>query len=147
MAALTEEQLAALRVHATAAALAYHDRDVPEGERVDLAASFAVHGDLRLVAADVLEAACLHLQGVDAAGATERVKRFRVEGQYEEEYFAGASTEGVSAAAWCARAERLRAEVKAEKRTGGLIRSPLAGMLSGGSGAPVFRITRSEVET
>lgn len=146
MAELTPEQLAELRVYATAAALKYHDQVVPEAERVDLAASFAVHGDLRLVAADVLEAACLHAKGVAGAATAERVKRFRVEGEYEEEYFAGGSVEGANAESWCARASSLKDQVTAGRQPGGLIRSPVAGMLSGGSRTPVFQVTRPEIE-
>lgn len=138
--ALTDEQQAQLRVLATTAALAYHDASVPEGERVDVAASYALHGDLRLVAADVLEAACLHARqqpGSNAAGATRKIKV----GPIEVEKVVSAATDPTSvlASAWCERATRLRKE--ASSRTG-LIRSPVAGMVGGSNPDPVFRVTR-----
>lgn len=139
MTALTDEQLAQLRVHATAAALTYHDQVLPEGERVDLAASFAVHGDLRLVAADVLEAACLHVQGRPGPEQTGAVKKIKL-GALEIERAAPttAASDQNNATAWCERAARLRKQ--AESRAG-LIRSPVATMHSSNS-EPVFCVTQ-----
>lgn len=139
--ALTDAQLAQLRVLATAAALTYHNSTVPEGERVNVAESYAVHGDLRLVAADVLEAACLHASKA-ASGSSGGVKRIKIDGELEVEKFAATSADSVTAETWCARAARLRAEVKASGAGGGrLVASPLAGMRSGSRPVPVFRIT------
>ena len=138
--ALTDAQQAQLRVLATAAALTYHNTTVPEGERVDVAESYAVHGDLRLVAADVLEAACLHAQGHPTAAAQAATRKIKI-GPIELERAASTtvSAEQVNAGAWCERASRLRKEAG---RRSGLVRSPLAGMRSGSSPEPVFTVTR-----
>ena len=135
--ALTDAQLAQLRVLATAAALTYHDTTVPEGERVDVAESYAVHGDLRLVAADVLEAACLHAQA-QAADGPAQIKRLK-DGGEELEFFATVSADQVQSGAWCERSARLRKEAG---RRSGLVRAPLAGMRSGSQAEPVFTVTR-----
>ncbi|GAA5503013.1 hypothetical protein Dxin01_02762 [Deinococcus xinjiangensis] len=137
---LTDSQLAQLKVLATAAALTYHDTTVPEGERVDVAASYAVHGDLRLVAADVLEVACLHAKR-EVADHPAPVKRMK-DGGEEIEFFASASKVEVSAGGWCDRASRLRKEAESKA---GLIRSPVAGMRSGANPAPVFTVGRERL--
>lgn len=137
---LTAAQLAELKVHATAAALAYHDTTVPAADRVDLASSYLVHEDLRLVAADVLEAACLHAQAHPVVAEASAIKKIKV-GPIELEKAVARTVppEQVNAGAWCERAARLRRE--AGRRTGPLP-SPLASMRAGGSNAPVFTITR-----
>ncbi len=137
---LTATQLAELKAHATAAALAYHDTTVPSADRVDLVSSYAVQRDMRLVAADVLEAACLHAQAHPPPVAASAIKKIKV-GPIELEKAVAKTVrpEQVNADAWCARAARLRRE--AGRRTG-VLPSPLAGMRSGGSTAPVFTITR-----
>lgn len=143
MAELTPEQLAELRVYATAAALKYHDQVVPEAERVDLAASFAVHSDLRLVAADVLRVACLHASSestLDTA-ATKRIKVGPIE--IEKAVKAGIPANQLNADAWCSRARELTGLVITGKRAG-LIRSPLGGMASGNNPEPVFSVTRND---
>ena len=140
---LTPEQLTAVRTYATAAALNYHDAQVPEDDRVDLYAAWIVHQDLRLVAADVLEAACLRASQQAAGTSAGEVKRVKVEGEVETEFFASTPVDSVTASSWCARAERLRKQ--ASSLTGGgsrIVPSPLAGMVAGGNTEPVFRITR-----
>ncbi|MVN86903.1 hypothetical protein GO986_09010 [Deinococcus sp. HMF7620] len=140
--ALTTQQLAAVRTYATAAALNYHNATVPVDDQVDLPASFELHGSLKLVAADVLEAACLQASKA-ATGSSGGVKRVKVEGEVEIERFAATPVDSVTAQTWCDRAARLRKEVSAA--SGGGIRvipSPVAGMRVGGNPEPVFRVTR-----
>lgn len=110
--ALTDAEQKRLRVLVTPAAWAAHEA-LPEVERVSLEDAFEVHGDLSLVAADVLEAACLKARA-GAAGVKGGVKRLRVEGEMEVEYTAGGGADGACADAWCARAAALRAQVQEE---------------------------------
>lgn len=143
--ALTDSERASLKVLVTAAALAYHDTTVPEGERVDVIASYAVHGDLRLVAADVLETACLYAQGHPETVQQAALKKIKI-GPIELERAASSTVaaDQVNASAWCERAARLRKEAGSLT---GLIRSPLAGMVSGSSPDPVFCVTRNQETT
>lgn len=134
--ALTDAELAQVKVYAGAAALRYHNSTLPEESRVDLSVSFAVHGDLRLVAADVLEAVCLHASGQPTgSAAAKRIKVGKIE--IEKAASTARSELQVNAEAWCARAVRLRQD--AGRRTG-LIRSPLATMRAGGNPVPTFSI-------
>lgn len=143
--ALADEQLAQLKVLMIyPAAFTYHEAVVPQEEQIDLAVAFLVHGDLRLVAADVLQVACQHASA-QQADLGPSVKRFRIEGDYEEEYFPGLSGGAVQAEAWCARAEALRSEVTLAGRSG-LLRSPVAGMVSGANPVPVFTVARRSQE-
>ncbi|WP_027459268.1 hypothetical protein [Deinococcus murrayi] len=137
---LTAEQEAAVRVYATAAAWAYHKDTLPEEGQVDLAASFLVHGDLRLVAADVLDAAALHASKQAAEGGGG-VKRVKIEGEVEVERFAKPHTSSVDASAWSDRAVQLRQQVSRAGRSGP-VPSPLAGIRTGGNTEPVFRVTQ-----
>lgn len=135
MAPLTDEQRAELRVHATAAALSYHDQTVPATARVDPAASFFVQRDLRLVAADILETAALY--AAQASEGTSATKKIKV-GKIEIEKAAQVASGTVDAGVWTARAARLRQDVTQGQRRG----LPLAGIRIGLSGPPSF--TRSE---
>lgn len=96
----------------------------PAQEKRDLQLDLALaeYGDLRLVAAHVLETVCEQARKDAAAAAegAEKVKRFRAEGEYEEEYFApGDSADVVQAGLWCSRAAELRAAVAQEQRQRG----------------------------
>jgi hypothetical protein len=133
---LSSAQLAQVKVFTTAAAWTAHEA-LPE--RVDLNVAYAVHGDLRLVATEVLDA----VSAAAVAAAAERsggVKRIKVEGEFELERFAATDGQAAGATAWSARAARLRAEAARAGR-GGPVRSPLAGMRTGSSPQPVFQIT------
>ncbi|MFC4636988.1 hypothetical protein [Deinococcus hohokamensis] len=144
--ALTEAQMAKVKTYATAAAFNYHNSEVPADDRVDLPTSFLVHGDLKLVAADVLDAACLQASKGAATGSGG-VKRVKIEGELEVEKFARTSVDSVTATAWRDQATRLRAEVKAASAGGGrMVASPVATMHSGNLGGPVFRISSRERE-
>ncbi|GGR68193.1 hypothetical protein GCM10008959_32860 [Deinococcus seoulensis] len=145
-ATLTPEQLASVRTYATAAALNYHDTQVPEGDRVDLHAAWLVHQDLRLVAADVLEAACLRASQAAAGVSAGNVKRVKVDGEVETEFFAATPVDDVTASSWCARAERLRKQASSGAGGSRIVPSPLAGMVVGGRLEPVFRVTRPCLE-
>ncbi|MBZ9713755.1 hypothetical protein [Deinococcus multiflagellatus] len=81
--------------------------------RVDVARAYRVRRDVQLVAADVLTAAAAAAQGVAAGQAEGKVKRFRIEGKYEEEYFPSTSVDGAAAARWLALAETYRLAVAA----------------------------------
>ena len=136
--ALSTEQLAQLKVLMTyPAALKYHDTVVPEDERVDLAVAFAVHGDLRLVAADVLRVACLSASGEPdlTTAATKKIKVGPIE--IEKAVKAGIQISQLNADAWCRRASELMAACALAGRSG-LLRSPVAGMASGSNPQPVF---------
>ncbi|WP_019585225.1 hypothetical protein [Deinococcus apachensis] len=138
--ALTDEQLQTLRVFVTAAAWTYHEEELSDTERVNSAVTFAVYQDLRLVAADILDAAALHASK-QAAGGSGGVKRLKIEGELEVEKFAQTSTSTVDASTWAALAERLRGQVSWAGRSG-LVPSPLAGLRTGSSGGPTFTVTR-----
>ncbi|GAA5513641.1 hypothetical protein Dcar01_02385 [Deinococcus carri] len=97
------------------AAWKYH-QGLDPAEQADLDEALAQLGDLRLVAAYVLDVAAAAARTEAAQGNGEQVKRFRVEGQYEEEYFAPTSSLKVDADAWTTLADSLREEVEAEKR-------------------------------
>lgn len=82
-------------------------------ERLDVA--LAEYGDLRLVAAYVLETACQAARlkaAEDASLARPQVKRLKIDGELEREYFAPGTPAGVQQGdAWCRQAAALRAEV------------------------------------
>ena len=88
-------------------AWAYHH--ALETGQVDTVRAYRVRKDIRLVAADVLSAAGAVASA--AASQGEQVKRFKVEGQYEEEYFAPANDLAQKAQRWYEGAERYRVEV------------------------------------
>lgn len=137
---LTDAQLRTLQVFVTAAAWAYHEERLSDTERVDPAPALAVLGDLRLVAADILDAAALHASK-QATGGSGGLKRVKIEGEIEVEQFAPVHTASVDASTWAALAERLRAQVSRAGRSGP-VPSPLAGMRTGSSGGPTFGVTR-----
>lgn len=141
---LTPEQLSAVRTYATAAALNYHNTQVPADDRVDLYAAWVVHQDLRLVAADVLEAASLTAAQNAAVSSSGAVKRVEVDfGETKTEFFADTAVDDVTATSWLARAERLRKAAAAVAGGGSrIVPSPLAGIVAGGSLEPVFQVTR-----
>lgn len=136
---LSELEQAQLEVLVKPAAWTYHAA-LPEAQQVNIPRAFQVYADLRLVAADVLETACLEASK-QAAGSSGGVKRIKIDGELEVEKFAATSSASVDADTWCTQAARLRAEVSQGKR-GGLIRSPLAGIRTGSSGGPAFTISR-----
>ena len=106
---LTSEQLRRVQFLVQPAAWAFHET-LPDGQAADLDVALAETGDLRLVAAYVLDVAAQAAGRVGAAASAGQVKRFRV----EEEYFAGTSVEAGDAQAWAAQAAQLRADVKGE---------------------------------
>lgn len=83
--------------------------------------ALAEYGDLRLVAAYVLEQACAsaRLQATQAAvQAGPQVKRLKIDGEIEQEFFAPVTPATVQQAdAWCQQAAALRAEVARATRT------------------------------
>lgn len=132
---LTAEQLRHLQVLVGPDAWAYHET---LGEQVDPAAALEVHGTLKLVAADILD-----LAGTGASGVDEQpgqLKRLRIEGKYEEEYFQAGSAQAVRAGTWCTKAARYRKEAASPAGVR-VVPTPLAGMRAGGPGEPVFRLT------
>ncbi|MDV6376242.1 hypothetical protein [Deinococcus arenicola] len=136
---LTELEQARLEVLVKPAAWTYHLALATE-QQVNIPRAYAVHADLRLVAADILETACL-LASKQAAGSSGGVKRIKIDGELEVEKFAATDASSVDASTWCDQAGRLRQEV-AQGNRGGLVRSPLAGIRVGSSGEPTFTITR-----
>ncbi|GHG34434.1 hypothetical protein GCM10017784_30290 [Deinococcus indicus] len=101
---LSADDLKRLRVLVTPAAWAAHEVLDAAG-KVDLELAFEVYGDVRLVAADVLEAVCLKARG--AALTAPGKKRLKV-GKIEIEKAATGSASSANADAWCALAARLR---------------------------------------
>lgn len=101
---LSADDLKRLRVLVTPAAWAAHEVLDAAG-KVDLELAFEVYGDVRLVAADVLEAVCLKARG--AALTAPGKKRLKV-GKIEIEKAATGSASTANADAWCALAARLR---------------------------------------
>lgn len=105
------------RESAWAAWLALEPEEEARDLRLDMA--LAEYGDLRLVAAYVLESVCERAQtdAAEDAEGVEQVKRFRAEGDYEEEYFAPSTpADVVQAGLWCDRAAELRADVSQEQQ-------------------------------
>ncbi len=103
---LDTDQLKRLRVLVTPAAWTAHEA-LSAGERVDPEEAMAVYGDLRLVAAGILRAVALSAQQASAQASEAKVKRFRVEGEYEEEYFGSTDAQSAQAAAWLQLAQQL----------------------------------------
>ena len=95
----------ALEVLVGAAAWTAHQRLSPE-QQVKVDTAWRVYGDVRLVAADVLEAACQDAKRTAASGP-RTVKRMK-DGAEELEFFAGTSASAEDASAWCQRAADLR---------------------------------------
>ncbi|KQR40752.1 hypothetical protein [Deinococcus sp. Leaf326] len=105
------------RDSAWAAWLALEPEEEKRSLKLDMA--LAEYGDLRLVAAYVLETVCEQARTGAAAAAegVEQVKRFRAEGDYEEEYFAPSTpADVVQAGLWCDRAAELRVTVSQEQQ-------------------------------
>lgn len=74
-------------------------------------------GDVRLVAADVLEYAA-ESRATRAATGAQALKAFKVPGEYEEEYFAPPVTaDGLNVQAWREKAVALRNEVRRAARS------------------------------
>lgn len=101
---LSDADLKRLRVLVTPAAWAAHEA-LDAAEKVDLELAFEVYGDVRLVAADILETVCLKARG--AALTAPGKKRLKV-GKIEIEKAATGSASSADADAWCALAARLR---------------------------------------
>lgn len=101
---LSADDLKRLRVLVTPAAWAAHEALDP-AEKVDAELAFEVYGDVRLVAADILETVCLKARG--AALTAPGKKRLKV-GKIEIEKAATGSASSADADAWCALAARLR---------------------------------------
>lgn len=140
---LTDAQLRQLKVLVGPDAWAYHQTLT---EQVDPAAALEVHGNLKLVAADILELACTKASGSSVDEQAGQLKRMKIDGEVEEEYFQASTSAAVNANAWCAKAARYRKEAALP---GGVrvVPSPLAGMRTGGSGDPVFCITKPTRES
>lgn len=105
---LTESEQRQLQVLVTPAGWVAHQA-LPEANRIDAELAYGVYGDLRLVAADMLEAACLAARQV-ATQVGGGIKRVKLEGELEVERFPQASADAVQADAWCALSARLRSE-------------------------------------
>lgn len=95
----------ALEVLVGAAAWTAHQALPPE-QQVKVDVAWRVYGDVRLVAADVLETVCQEARRT-AAGGPQTVKRMK-DGTEEMEFFAGTSASAEDASAWCQRAADLR---------------------------------------
>lgn len=104
---LNSDQLAELRELITPAGQLAYDA-LPENLQLNLDVRLRmVGGDLNLLAAAMLRVLCQQAT-LTAAGATSgNVKRFKVDGEYEEEYFAPTSVESATASNWCALAAAL----------------------------------------
>lgn len=76
--------------------------------QVDVVRAYRVRRSVRLVAADLLTAAAAAAQDQAALTAAGTVKRFRVDGEYEEEYFPGTSPLSAAATRWLTLAAGLR---------------------------------------
>ncbi|MEI3783778.1 hypothetical protein U9R89_21915 [Pectobacterium brasiliense] len=103
---LTETELKQLQVLVTPAGWLAHQA-LPELNRIDAELTYGVYGDLRLVAADMLDAACLAARQVAAVAPGKR--RIKV-GKIEVESAAVGSVDATRAEAWCALAARLRVQ-------------------------------------
>lgn len=113
---LTESDLKQLQVLVTPAGWLAHQA-LPPLNQIDAELTYGVYGDLRLVAADMLDAACLAARQVAAVAPGKR--RIKV-GEIELERAAGGSPDAVNADSWCALATRLR-----ELATGSGVPGPL----------------------
>ena len=102
--ALSADDLKRLRVLVTPAAWAAHEA-LDSAEQVDAELAFEVHGDVWLVAADILETVCLKARGVALTAPGK--KRFKIEG-IEIEKAATGTVSAANADAWCTLAGRLR---------------------------------------
>lgn len=107
--ALPQEVQDELEVMVGPDAWAYHA--ALQAGQVNVARAYRVRRSVRLVAADILSAATAAAQDEAALSATGRVKRFKVDGEYEEEYFASAPALAGAAARWLALADTLRQQV------------------------------------
>lgn len=134
---LTAEQLRHLQVLVGPDAWTYHGT---LAEQVDPAAALEVHGTLKLVAADVLDLACTNASGRSVDEQAGQLRRMRIDGEVEEEYFQASTSAAVNANAWCTKAARYRKEAAAPPGAR-LVASPVAGMRAGPTGDPVFGIT------
>lgn len=106
---LTTDQQAELRELVTPAAWTFYDA-LPADQKINLDVRLRmVGGDLNRLAAAVLRVACQAANAAAASSSTGNVKRFKVEGEYEEEYFAATTVDSSNAATWCAEATRLEA--------------------------------------
>lgn len=74
--------------------------------QVKTEASWRMHQNLYLVAADVLEAVCQEAQRKDAGG--ERAVKRMKDGGEELEFFASQSASAADASSWCEKAARYR---------------------------------------
>lgn len=141
---LTPAQLAKIKAITTPAAFAYNEYELPDEAMVDPAQSYLVHQDVRMVAVDILEAAAAYAEGAGAESSSAELKRVRIDGELEIERFQATSSAQINAAAWWARARRLRDEI-AGGGVPGLLKSPVARMTAGGGTEPVFTITRPRI--
>lgn len=107
---LSADQLAELRELVTPAGQKAFDA-LPDDLKPNLEVRYRmVGGDLRLVAAAMLRVLCQQQQVKAAEVSTGNLKRFKVDGEYEEEYFAPTSAERVTADNWCTLASALEAQ-------------------------------------
>jgi hypothetical protein len=104
--ALADADLKRLKVLVSPAAWAAHQA-LSSAEQVSLEEAFEVHGDLRLVAADVLETVCLKAR--EKAVVAPGKKRIKVD-VIEIEKAAVGTVSTPQADAWCALATRLRSQ-------------------------------------
>lgn len=104
--ALDAAQLKTLRTYVTPAAWAAHQA-LPADEQVSVDDAFDVHGDLRLVAADVLET--VSLKAAEKAVVAPGKKKIKVD-VIEVEKAAVGTVSGPQAEAWYKLAERLRSQ-------------------------------------
>lgn len=98
------------------AAWAYHG-SLPDDQQVDVERAHRVHGDVRLVAADVLTAAGAAARRAWADAQAAALKAFTSESGMRVEFAGGANAPSGDAEEWLAAATRLRAEVAGVRRS------------------------------
>ncbi|WP_303100728.1 hypothetical protein [Deinococcus sp.] len=115
---MTPEQLARVRFLVRADAWAEWEKLGQPPDTLDMA--LTEYGDLRLVAAYVLETVCADLRRQNAAAAEAlggQTKSYEAVGEWKEEFFApGESSLSVTADLFCSRADALRQQVEAERQ-------------------------------
>lgn len=104
--ALSADDTKRLKTYVTPAAWAAHQA-LPAAEQVSLEDALEVHGDLKLVAADVLETVCLKAR--EKAVVAPGKKKIKVD-VIEVEKAAVGTVSTPQADTWCALAARLRSQ-------------------------------------
>ena len=108
---LNSDQLAELRELITPAGQLAYDA-LPDDLKLNLDVRLRmVGGSLPRLGAAMLRVLCQQASLDAAAVSTGNLKRMKIDGEYEEEYFAPTSVESVTAGNWCALAAALEGMV------------------------------------